>query len=89
VDIVADLTTDNWRDGVRSHLLPLLSDVQQITLVHSAALHSNDTIAGLEADQFRTLLEINLVAPVVLNQLLIPHMPPGSSIIYIEGRPGF
>ena len=55
----------------------------KITLVHNAARLDNDTAAATPTAKFREVMAVNLVAPHMLNQLVIPLMQPGSSIIYI------
>src|SRR5262249_5034903 len=52
-------------------------------LIHNAALLEKETIITLEAQNLRRVMEINVVAPTILNQLVIPYMRKGSSIIYI------
>lgn len=42
-----------------------------------------DSVVDLQASIFRNTLELNIVAPVKLNQLVLKKMLPGSSIIYI------
>ena len=62
---------------------PGCADAAPVCLVHNAsAMHLNrvDTLASAD---LRATLELNLVAPNALNRIVIPHLPPGSSILYI------
>jgi 3-oxoacyl-[acyl-carrier protein] reductase len=61
----------------------LLQDATQICLVHNAFCYHQDSIDCLESDVFETTLRVNLLAPNLINQHIIPVMPVGSSIVYI------
>jgi 3-oxoacyl-[acyl-carrier protein] reductase len=64
----------------------LLDDILEdgvLSLVHNAARLINDSAADYITADFRSMLDINVVAPHILNQILIPKMQPGSSITYI------
>jgi 3-oxoacyl-[acyl-carrier protein] reductase len=64
----------------------LLDDILEdgvLSLVHNAARLINDSAADSITADFRSMLDINVVAPHILNQILIPKMQPGSSITYI------
>lgn len=54
-----------------------------ITLIHNAAELKSDSAASTATADFRHTLELNVVAPHILNQILIPKMTQGSGIIYV------
>jgi|TARA_B110000003_G_scaffold111692_1_gene114369 NAD(P)-dependent dehydrogenase (short-subunit alcohol dehydrogenase family) len=54
-----------------------------ITLIHNAAELKSDSAANTATADFRHTLELNVVAPHILNQILIPKMTQGSGIIYV------
>ena len=54
-----------------------------LTLVHNAAKLINDCIDTSTPHALREILELNVVAPQMLNAKLLPYMHPGSAIIYI------
>ncbi len=56
---------------------------EEIVLVHNAAELRSDSAANTDTADFRHTLELNVVAPHILNQVLIPKMKPGSGIIYV------
>ena len=66
-----------------TELLEFLIDEGQICLVHNAAKLVNDTADDTLTDSFRDVMNINVIAPHILNQAIIPFMQAGSSIIYI------
>ena len=70
-------------EGRLQSLLGKILEPGQITLVHNAAKLNSDRADATSTDDFRDILDINLIAPHTLNQLLLPLMQPGSSIIYI------
>ena len=44
---------------------------------------TNETVQNVIIDEFRSVVDINVIAPQILNNALLPKMQPGSSIIYI------
>ena len=54
-----------------------------ITLIHNVAELKRDSAANTATADFRHTLELNVVAPHILNQILIPKMTQGSGIIYV------
>jgi 3-oxoacyl-[acyl-carrier protein] reductase len=81
--IEVDLGSCDWQKTINSTLLPALSAAEQIVLVHNAAANIHDSLQEFSADDFRHMLEVNVVAPAQLGHLLLPQMRAGSSIIYI------
>lgn len=79
--INADLSETNWIEGAREQLLQSLGKPDQITLIHNAALLLKDSINS--AADFARVLQINLIAAQQLNELLLPKMNSGSSILYV------
>jgi len=78
-----DLTAENWADIYSEQLQVAVAGAEKICLVHNAAYYIKDTIMKLPAQQLRIVLEANVVAPSILNQIFLPLMPAGSSILYI------
>lgn len=54
-----------------------------IALVHNAAFYQIDSVDTLSLTDLQRALETNLISCVALNQIIIPFMTAGSSIIYI------
>jgi len=54
-----------------------------VCLIHNAACLKKDSIDSLDPDSFRSILNINLIAPLVLNQFFLEGMGSGSSILYV------
>ena len=87
-NIDVDLSNAGWEESIALQLLPLLSDAEQIVLVHNAGAIIKDSLPTLDIDAFRRVLEINVIAPAQLSHLLLPSMRAGSSIIYIGSTLG-
>jgi 3-oxoacyl-[acyl-carrier protein] reductase len=83
IQITVDLFDKNWPETAASILLDAIQGAEQIVVVHNAAVQTNDTALTLDGDSFREILELNIVAPAILNNLLIKSLPKSSSIIYI------
>ncbi len=81
--IPCDLSDPGFIEDVRSQLTPFLDRADQLILVHNAARMNNDNAAATSSAALRDVLEVNLLAPNSLNQLILPYMKPGSAIIYI------
>lgn len=78
-----DLLDPQWPALLTPALIKQLQQADKICVVHNAGVAWRDSIQALPAVQFRQVLEINVVAPSILNQIVLPYMKPGSSIIYI------
>ncbi len=77
-----DLSSSSAESRLKS-LLGKVLEKGEIVLVHNAAKLNSDTANNTSTDDFRDIMDINLIAPHTLNQLVIPFMHTGSSIIYI------
>lgn len=82
-NISIDLLKAGWQEQHGVTITKLCQQAEQICIVHNASVFYKDSIETLDAQAFRDVLEFSLVAPVALNQLIIPFMKKGSSIIYI------
>lgn len=66
-----------------NELMELVISDGEICLVHNAARLINDSALDANTEDLRELLNINVVAPHILNQAILPRMQAGSSIIYL------
>jgi NAD(P)-dependent dehydrogenase (short-subunit alcohol dehydrogenase family) len=82
-DIAADLAAPDWADAVRDPLLAALDGAETVCLIHNCALNIPAAVDAVAADDFRRVLEVGLVAPSILNRLLLERMGPGSSVLYV------
>ncbi|MBL6691378.1 MAG: SDR family oxidoreductase [Pseudomonadales bacterium] len=55
----------------------------EIHLVHNAARLTSESVKDIDIPAFRSTIDINIIAPQILNGVLLPKMQPGSSIVYI------
>jgi 3-oxoacyl-[acyl-carrier protein] reductase len=81
--INCDLGTAGFLDNISPQLLPLLQQAETVVLIHNAAALEQDTAVETPSNAFRSVLEVNLVAPNTLNFFTIPYMRPGSAILYV------
>ncbi|WP_295456100.1 SDR family oxidoreductase [uncultured Thiodictyon sp.] len=82
-NIHCDLATPDAADGLGSELAPWLERADRVCLVHNASAMHRNRVDNLADADLRATLELNLVAPNALNRIAIPHLKPGSSILYI------
>jgi NAD(P)-dependent dehydrogenase (short-subunit alcohol dehydrogenase family) len=83
INIKVDFLNADWVESAQSMLKETIKKHQKICLVHNAATNEKDNILNLSAPRLRSVLEVNVVVPLQLNQLLIKEMSPDSSIIYV------
>lgn len=83
INFEIDLSVRGWEQSHSELLTRAAGKADKICLIHNAAENHKDNIADLSELDFRRVLEINVMAPHLLNRLFLPLMKPGSSIIYI------
>ena len=83
LNLTVDLGEPDWDRAGAAELQAFIPDKQPVVLVHNAALLCEDSAPDLSADALRHVLQINLVAPMQLNRLLLPLMEPGSCVLYV------
>ncbi|MCL2934614.1 MAG: SDR family oxidoreductase [Trichodesmium sp. MAG_R03] len=83
VNIQIDLTKTGFEENLKKELLPRLENSETVVLVHNAARLDKDNVENIQASNLRDILEINIVVPTVLNQIVMPNMSKGSAIIYV------
>jgi len=88
VNISVDLLNHAWAEEFGAELLALVADLDEMVLVHNAAMMTKETVSDIPAATLRDVLQLNVVAAAQLNTLLIPKMQQGSSIIYISSTLG-
>lgn len=81
--INADLADPNWTGLCATRLQQAVGQPAILTVIHCAGFLQKDSIGNLQVEDMHRVLQINVAASVQLNQLLLPMMKPGSSIIYI------
>ncbi|MBT5030934.1 MAG: SDR family oxidoreductase [Proteobacteria bacterium] len=82
-NINADMSEPGWLEGVSDELIAQLDGADEIALVHNAGMMVLDRVGDMIAEQLRRMFEVNVVASCALNDLLIPLMKEGSSIVYV------
>lgn len=81
--IPADLAN---AQSIPQHAQAILSAVKlsdHIVLIHNAAMMMKDTTETVTPEIFQKVLQVNVIAASQLNQLLLPEMKAGSSILYV------
>lgn len=83
INLAIDLSDHAAQEKLGIEFSKIILDSACISIIHNAAYYQKDTIGSLSATSLRQALEVNVVAPVYINQLLLPYMQDGSSMIYI------
>lgn len=88
LNLQIDLTQPGWEDTRQAEIIAAVGDAEQLCVVHNAALLEKDSISDVAAGRLRHVLELNVVAAVLLNQIVLEKMNSGSSIIYVGSTLG-
>lgn len=83
LNLTVDLSQPGFERAVETALLEAVSDCERLALVHNACMLELDSADSGSSDVLRRSLEVQLVAPAILNRMLIPRMKPGSSVLYV------
>ena len=81
--LTADLSKRDWSNEVTKKLSSILTDSSEISLIHNASMMQSDNVENIDINNLRDIYEVNLVAPAILNKIIIPYMKNGSSILYV------
>ena len=87
-NIACDLADPNFLADIEATLHAGIAGAETLCLVHNAARLAHDCVAEVSPEELRSVYEINLIAPAVLNRMLLPSMSPGSSILYVGSTLG-
>ena len=87
-NIACDLADPNFLQDIEATLHAGIAGAEILCLVHNAARLAHDCVAEVSPEELRSVYEINLIAPAVLNRMLLPSMSPGSSILYVGSTLG-
>lgn len=82
-NISVDLSSLDDIDKHANELRGVLKNANHICLVHNAGYYQRDSMNDLSLDNLHRTLTVNVIAAVALNNIVIPLMSAGSSIIYI------
>ncbi len=83
VHIPVDMCDIQWPDKVADELRTEVGKADNICVIHNAAVLRKDSVAELTALSLQQVMQLNVIAAMQLNQLLLPAMNAGSSIIYV------
>lgn len=81
--IPVDIADADAVDAASAAITEALQGSETIVLVHNAGLLQKDSVRELPAAELQRVLQTNVIAPAQLNQIALPLMRAGSSIIYI------
>ncbi len=83
IHISADLSKQNLEQTLPEELQNNLSGADQVCLIHNACNMRSDNVENADSSSLREVFEVNLVAPLIINRIVIPYMKKGSSILYV------
>ena len=80
---VVDLADATALHALAPTLIPLVAEAPRACLIHNAAQLNKDTVHDLMEADMNAVLAVNVIAPLILNRLLLPHMHSGSSVLWV------
>ncbi len=83
VNITLDLVDLTAVQASKQRLQQALTNVSRVCLVHNAAYFGLDDVMSLSAETLQQSLTVNVVAPTLLTQFVLPFCQTASSVIYI------
>jgi len=88
VQLAIDIADPDWPARHGEAVRAAVAGSASIALVHNAGLLTKDSVASVEAPALHRVLQVNVVACVQLDQLLLPVMGAGSAIVYVGSTLG-
>jgi 3-oxoacyl-[acyl-carrier protein] reductase len=88
VQLGIDIAEPDWAARHGEAVRAAVAGSETIALVHNAGLLTKDSVANVDAAALHRVLQVNVVACVQLDQLLLPLMGAGSSIVYVGSTLG-
>jgi 3-oxoacyl-[acyl-carrier protein] reductase len=82
-NVEIDLAAADSLSRAGARLAQAIADSDSVALVHNASQMRKDSAGACDSDSLRQVLETNVVGINSLNQLLLPQLPSGSSVLYV------
>ena len=83
LQLTVNLAVPGFEQAVEAPLAAAAAGRDAIVLVHNAATFQSDSAVGVIPAVLSRALAVGLVAPAVLNRMLIPSMRRGSWMVYV------
>jgi len=83
INIPCDLSDDDAIATAAGKLAEVVDGAESVCLVHNACQMRKDSATDCPSESLHTVLQTNVVACNSLNQVLLPLLPAGSSVLYI------
>jgi 3-oxoacyl-[acyl-carrier protein] reductase len=83
VNLTVDLSVPGFEREVEAPLLEAAQGCERLVLVHNSCMLEADSASSGPPEVLRRALEVQVIAPTILNRMLIPKMPRGSSVLYV------
>lgn len=82
-NFLCDLNDATQIQATLTAIMPLIKTATSICVVHNACKMIKDAADHCDINLLTSCLNINILAPTIINQILLPVMPKSSSVIYI------
>jgi len=88
VQLGIDMAQSDWTARHGEAVRAAVAGSESVALVHNAGLLTKDRVESVDPAMLHRVLQVNVVACVQLDQLLLPAMGAGSSIVYVGSTLG-
>ena len=82
-NLACDLSDPAAITAATNTLREVVDNSEQVALVHNACQMRKDSTMDCDSDDLSAVLQTNVVAANSINQVLLPLMPRGSSVLYM------
>jgi 3-oxoacyl-[acyl-carrier protein] reductase len=82
-NIACDLASPDAIEQACNSVLERVKNSQSVALIHNACQMQKDTATDCDSNNLRDVLETNIIGANSINQKLLSHLPPSSSVLYI------
>jgi NAD(P)-dependent dehydrogenase (short-subunit alcohol dehydrogenase family) len=83
IDITCNLAHESKITDAINSLDSYLDKASQVCLIHNACRMGSDSANHCDIDNLKISLAVNILAPSLLNQAILPVLPRSSSVIYM------
>jgi NAD(P)-dependent dehydrogenase (short-subunit alcohol dehydrogenase family) len=82
-NISVDFSSPEWERTAAPEIDSALAGAERVCVVHNAAQSEGGSVFEASIETLRSSLQVNVLAPYRLNQLVRPRLKPGSSIVFL------
>lgn len=83
INVTTELASNDLKINLENSLSKFLINKEQICLIHNACAYYSGSVGEENFEELEISWKVNILAPAIINNILIPYMKKNSSILYI------